>query len=137
MSKNVETFHALKEGIEILTSSINELEEVISISFSYIRSYHQALRNFTITPEELHDMVKLVNEMDKTTKRYDYILQRLWELGMITKKFYINSLMYESFFRFQKGLYKDLKKMEHRLMKKQRKQKVRHFLSFIIEQIVH
>jgi len=45
--------------------------------------------------------------------------------------------MYEPFFRFQKGLYKDLKKMEHKLMKKQRKQKVTHILSFIMEQIVH
>jgi len=74
MSKNVETFHALKEGIEILTSSIKELEEMVSISFKQIQQYHQLLRNYLISPEELRDMIRLVNKMDKTTKRYDYIL---------------------------------------------------------------
>lgn len=137
MSKKVETFEAVKEGIELLTSSMKELEEVVSISFKHIDRYHQLLRNYIISPEELRDMIKLVNEMDKTTKQYDYILQRLWELGIITKEFYKNSVMYESFSRFQKGLYEDLRKMEHKLVKKQKKQKLRHFLLFIIEQIMH
>jgi hypothetical protein len=137
MSKSVENYELFKDGVEMLTAAIKELEIVIKASFYHIKHYQKAVRSYTITPSELEDMIRLINEMDKTTKNYDHILLRLFEFGLITNDFYTHALMYEYFSQFQKALYEDLLKMEQVLVKKQKKLKIKNFIHFIFQQIMH